>query len=72
MVRSVQDVTTAVQGQELISWPEREVSAGHSRAMLCLLMSKTTTQGHRLLTGGADGYAKLWVSAEEGGQLPTM
>lgn len=45
-----------------LPYAEREVSAGHSRAMLCLQLSKTPAQGHRLLTAGADGYAKLWVS----------
>ncbi len=40
---------------------EREVVGEHTRALLCIGLSKVPEQGHRVLTAGADGFARLWV-----------
>jgi hypothetical protein len=36
-------------------------------------MNKVVSQGHLVLTAGADGFAKIWVSGRPGGvPLPTL
>lgn len=52
---------------------EREVTGGsHTRSMLSLRMHKCPSQGYRVLTGGADGTAKLWDIRQSTSQGPII
>jgi hypothetical protein len=53
-----------------ILYVDREVVA-HNRSMLALSMNKIVDQGHLVLTAGAEGFAKLWVSKAKGATVVT-